>query len=321
MIKEPTLEQVQVVVKKLSPDFVVGSFNKAPEGNINWVYFINLIKPKITLVLKIAWRPERVDQEILKKEAFIIQLLNKRKIKLAPRLLAFDQSKKDLPYDYLIESFLPGQCLMNCFKTMPAGNLTQIIQNSARFIKQVQTATFNRITEFEPQRPEFKSFAEYVNHFTPRHARICLGTNKISKQLVKNAEAFILANAPLIKDKKFVLNYGDVSCRNFLVYHHKLSGALDFEASQTMVPEFDLVTFYHEFLWQCPEQWPVFLRAYAQHTALPSDFKQRLNIVMGYRSLRYLSIAIKHKIYTYLKGDIIRMEEVLNGRFIKTLDF
>lgn len=321
MIKEPTFRQIQKIVKKLSPNFCVRSIKKTVSGNMNWVYFVNLTKPKIKLVLKVVWRPEREEQKILEKEAYIIKLLNKHKVKLVPRLLAFDHSKKDTPFVYLLESFLPGRCLLDCFKTMPVKDLSEAVKQAAGFIRQVQRLKFNKITEFEAQRPEFKSFADYIKHSTPKHAQICLSLNKISKKLIKDAESFILKNTSLIKDKRFVLNYGDVSSRNFLIDHNKLSGAIDFEASQTMVPEFDLATFYHEFLWKCPEQWSVFLRAYAKNSHLPKDFKERLNLVMGYRSLRYLSIAVKNRIWLYLKSDIKRMEEVLDGRFKKILDF
>jgi len=61
------------------------------------------------------------------------------------------------------------------------------------------------------------------------------------------------------------------------------------------------------------------LREYVKLNKVPDNFPERLNIVMGYRSFRYLYIAIKNQIWQYFDNDVKRMEEVLDGRFLKTI--
>jgi len=55
------------------------------------------------------------------------------------------------------------------------------------------------------------------------------------------------------------------------------------------------------------------LREYVKLNKVPDNFPERLNIVMGYRSFRYLYIAIKNQIWQYFDNDVKRMEEVLDG--------
>jgi len=137
--------------------------------------------------------------------------------------------------------------------------------------------------------------------------------------LMKDSRDFVLKESKKIKDKEFVLNHSDVSSNNILIKNNKFVGIIDFESTQTMTPEFDLVTFYHEFLCHYPKLWQLLLKEYVKLNKVPKDFKERLNIIMAYRSLRYLYIAEKNKIYYYLKRDIIRMRETLDGTFLRTI--
>jgi len=321
MIKQPTIKQVQTIVSKIYPQAIVLNYKKAGLGNMNWVYIVDLINSPRRLILKIVWRKDREEDEILIKEAKIIKKLNQNRIQGIPELIDLNYVKKDVPFVYLLESYLKGLPLIDCYKKMKSAELKQMIKKVAMLITEIQKIKYKKISEFEKNRPEYKSFTSYIKNSALKHYKVCLASKKMDKSFVDDSYDFVLEESKKIKDKEFVLNHSDFSSHNILIYQNKFSGIIDFEDVQSMTPEFDLVTFYHEFLWKKPELWPLLLQEYVKANKVPKDFKERLNIVMGYRSFRYIYIAIKNKIFQYLKNDIIRMEEVLDGRFLKTIKY
>jgi len=123
MISQPNLEQVKKIVSKVYPKAQVLDFQKSVLGNINWVYFVKLKNPDKKIVLKIVWRKDREEDEILNKKAKIIKMLNDHKVKGVPELINFDYSKKEAPFVYLLESFLTGEPLIECYKKMKIEDL------------------------------------------------------------------------------------------------------------------------------------------------------------------------------------------------------
>jgi len=62
----------------------------------------------------------------------------------------------------------------------------------AKLITDIQKIKFDKITEFEKNRSEFISFADYVQGSTLKHHQVCLESNKISKQFVDDSLKFII---------------------------------------------------------------------------------------------------------------------------------
>jgi len=320
-IDQPTLLQIKKIIGLVFPKAQVTGFNRTSLGNVNWVYIIKLKNPVKKLVLKVVYRKDREEQGILAKEVEVISLLNEKKVKGVPKVIEFDCGKKTAPWVYMLESFLEGCPIIECHENYQEKDLESMIKSVARLISGFQKIKYRKITEFEKQRPEFKTFPDYARFYLDKYCRVCDSYGKMPKTLIGRARKFVDKESTKITNREFVLNHSDVSSHNILLKNKKFSGIVDFEATQTMVPEFDLVTFYHEFLWRYPRLWILLLREYVKLNRVPANFPERLNIIMGYRSLRYLYIAVKNQIYQYLPGDIKRMEEVLNGEFIKTINY
>ncbi|PIS42946.1 MAG: hypothetical protein COT24_00930 [Candidatus Kerfeldbacteria bacterium CG08_land_8_20_14_0_20_40_16] len=321
MIQKPKLVQIQKVVKNVFPKAKVINFKRTSLGNINWVYVVKVANPSKKIILKVVYRKDREEQEILAKENKIIGILNDKKIEGIPKVIDFNHSKKDVPWVYMIESYLDGYPIIERQASIKGRDFKGIIKKLAKIITGFHKIRYKKITEFEKLRPEFTSFPVYLEAYLEKYCLICNAYSKMPKQLIQDANEFLLRESPKIKDKQFVLNHCDASSHNILIKGNKFVGLVDFEAAQTMTPEFDLVTCYHEFLWRYPKLWQLLLKEYVKYNKIPKDFKERLNIVMGYRSLRYLYIAVKNKIFQYMEGDIQRMKEVLDGSFLKTIKF
>jgi len=317
-MQQPTIVDIQKLVAAHFPELTVNSFQRTSLGNINWVYFVETAQKR--LVVKVVYRKDREEQEILAKEAEIIQKLNQQNIKGVPKLYAFDPSQKLAPFIYLIEEYLPGEPFISQEKKLKQADLPPIIKEMAEYMTALQQIKLAKITEFEKTRPEFTSFKDYVEKFAPKYYQVAVESKKLDQKLCADSLDFIKEKAGKIQDTSFVLAHSDISSHNILLDdHNQMIGVIDYEAAQTLTPEYDLVTSYHEFLHRYPGMWNLLLQEYVKMNKIPPNFKERLNIIMGYRAWRYLYVAIKNQIWQYLPGDIKRMEEVLDGSFSKTI--
>jgi len=319
-MNKPTLADIRKIIHQALPDNIVLSFQQASLGNLNWVYFIDLEKPPHKVVAKIVYRPSRDQRQVMAKEVKIIKLLNQQKVAGVPQIIFYNNSKKIVPWTYLIESYIDGLPLIECSyfnEAIPE----KVILAMVRFITQIQTIKESKITEFEAGSPDYVSFSEYVQDRAPEYLKICQSSDRIPSQLVQDGYQLLTDQAKLINDQKFVLCHCDVSSHNVLIKDNQLAGIIDYEAAQTFLPEFDLVTSYHEFLNKYPAAWQLLLKEYRNKSLVPKNFAERMNIVMVYRSLRYLSRVVKYNLWNYLEGDIARMQEVVDGSFIKTIKY
>ena len=317
-MNEPTLSDIRKIIKQAIPDNIVISFQRASLGNLNWVYIIDLERVPHKIVAKVVYRPSRDQRQVMAKEVNIIKLLNQKQVVGVPQLITYDNSKKVVPWTYLLESHIDGSPIIER-TDLTEEKLTPIIKKVAKFITQIQAIKEPEITEFEPDSPDYASFSEYVQDKAPEYLKICQSSDRIPAQLVQDGYQLLIDQAIKIDDQEFVLSHSDISSHNVLIKDNQLAGIVDYEAVQTFPPEFDLVTSYHEFLNKYPAAWQLLLKEYSDNNSVPNNFPERLNILMLYRALRYLRCIVKYDLWNYLEGDIARMQEVVDGSFIKTI--
>lgn len=317
-MNEPTLTDIRKIIHQAFPHNIVLSFKRASLGNLNWVYIIDLEQLPYKAVAKVVYRPERDQRQVMAKEVDLIKRLNQKNVIGVPSLIAYDNSKQVVPWTYLVESFIDGTPIIEQ-ADLTETELRPVVKDIAKFISQIQTIKEPEITEFEKGASEYYSLADYVQDKAPEYLKLCQKTDKIPVQLVQDGYQLIIEGAKTINDKEFVLCHSDVSSHNVLIKNNKLAGIVDYEAVQTFTPEFDLVTAYHEFLNKYPTCWQLLLEDYIKQNSVPDNFPERMNIIMAYRALRYLSRVVKYDLWDYLEGDIARMQEVVDGTFIKSI--
>ena len=134
MIQKPKLVQIQKVVKNVFPKAKVINFKRTSLGNINWVYVVKVANPSKKIILKVVYRKDREEQEILAKENKIIGILNDKKIEGIPKVIDFNHSKKDVPWVYMIESYLDGYPIIERQASIKGRDFKGIIKKLAKII-------------------------------------------------------------------------------------------------------------------------------------------------------------------------------------------
>lgn len=204
------------------------------EGVSNPAYLIN---DKIVLRIKKDSRDFKFE-----KEKFLFGLLKKKTDLPVPTVIDLDNSKKIVPYAYILLEKLPGELLKKAFPKLSHNQKKKLAFELGLSLAKVHSIHFKNVGHFLPDKlVKDISWSKFVWGIYTDSLRSIKKGKLLDKDLIKRIELFIKQNKNLLDTKfKPSLIHSDYNEGNILVYNGKISGIFDMEWSYSGHTEFEL---------------------------------------------------------------------------------
>ena len=296
-----TKKQFKSVCKKLNSKLIRKSFLGRGAHNEN--FLLETDKGKFVLRIENNLHFKNIKREY--------RFLKKTEGEFGPKVFLFDDSKKIISKDYLVEEFLVG--------THPPKKVTDdFIQAMAKWYSQIHK---NKKKEL-PNLPEERNWVR-------RHAKSKKFLKKDVREdldvLCEKAREIFVSNRKLFLDRTASLNHGDPSREN-IFYENSGVRLIDWEFVGYDFPEADLVF----FVWSydlSDKQKNLFLKTYGYKRskkrfeimflthilAMISWYVERLGFVIEKKIDKNQSCSTEKEIYHEININIPRAKKVLRS--------
>ena len=298
-----TKKQVGEICKKLKVDLISFEFLGRGAHNVN--YIINTSQDRFVLRIAEGLQFDNLEEEY--------KFLKKTKGKLGPKVFLFDDSRKILKKDYLIEEFIEGEHPKKADKNY--------IKLMAKWYKKIHKIKIKRKMLALHKRLGVKKYKKF-------NCLLDIDIKSRLDELYINSIDLLKKNESLFKKIKYLsLNHGDPSRMN-VFYDKKSVRLIDWEMVHYNIPEADLVFFVWSYELN-KKQEKLFLNTYGYPKTKNARLKFNLRLlahIWGMVSWRLerLDLIFKKKIentghtsskedvYKENEEDIIRIKKILN---------
>jgi len=160
-----------------------------------------------------------------------------------PRVVSLDESRRLLPYDYMVVTRLPGSNLRESWQSFDAAQLSRLAWEAGRALARLHGIT---LAGFGPlhrlaDRP-FGTWHEYFHDYAGRYLARARERGVLDDDLHARLIAVLDRESPLLaRVTTGVLVHSDYHYENILQTGGTLSGLLDFEWALSGDPAFDFV--------------------------------------------------------------------------------
>ena len=219
-------------------------------GSINPTFLINN-----KYILRIDLGNSEYENK-LKKESILFNILPKFDIP-TPKLIAFDDSKTIINYDYLLMSYISGQNFKDNFQTELSKDLGDLV----RKINQVTANDLGNqeifgdidswVLKIKTNFRIYYSYLKKINFFSP----------EISQQIDRVSNDYCLLNS---WEGRGRLIHGDINPGNIIANNGHIVGIFDFEYAQIADPLGDLERLAINFQIKNDFNRELFLQGYCQ---------------------------------------------------------
>lgn len=161
-----------------------------------------------------------------------------------PHIVALDESRQVIPYDYLVMTRLPGVNLAESWRSLDPARVSSHAHEAGRWLARLHGTT---LTGFGPLRcladRPFRTWRDYFHDYVGRYMMQARERDLLDDRLSAHLVA-ALQNARDLLDGVTVgvLVHSDYHYENILQDAGMLSGLLDFEWALSGDPSFDFVT-------------------------------------------------------------------------------
>ena len=206
------------------------SVEPLPGGQINASYLVDRL-----YVLRINLRPEEHGK--LAREARVLAMLRDRVP--APETIAYDGSSQIVPYEYMIQTYLPGESLLVRWGQTGEEERAAILSQLATLLRRLHSL---RLSGFgDPSQPRQGETWAALHARRAAHALA-------SARAAENADPALLERAArvLARDSAALgigvpaLTHGDLHFGNIHVQNGLITGLLDFERAWAAAPDWEL---------------------------------------------------------------------------------
>ncbi|NPE06986.1 MAG: aminoglycoside phosphotransferase family protein [Asgard group archaeon] len=224
-----TESQVVEICKKYNYDFI--SFELLGIGAFNLNYLLKTKQDKFVL------RIENNDQFHFKKDEY--EILRSLNGKFGPKVYFFDDSKKIIPADYLIEEFI------DVGEHPPAVASDEFIETMGKWYRRLHLI---KIKKQDSTYDLVKAFNFNYNKYSENKEVLEKNDQEIIDKLLEKALKILKSNNNIFSRRKYLsLTQGDPT-RSNIFYSNKTVKLIDWEFAMYHYREYDLAFFVWSYL-------------------------------------------------------------------------
>lgn len=212
-----------------------------------------------------------------------------------PEVIALDQSKQLVPYEYLITSKLEGTSVIDSWNSLSAKEQERIAYEAGTYLALIHSYTFERFGKLRDlPNGGFTYWYDYCADYFHRYANQALAMNIIDPSLRDRMQAVLEKYRPLLDTvRKGYLLHSDYHFENILQRKGVVSGIIDFEWAYAGDADVDFVV--EDVCEQmCPGSTPHMYAGYA--SVRPLDAHHDLKMAF-YKLYMYLEFVVSSKQY------------------------
>lgn len=148
-----------------------------------------------------------------------------------PEVIALDQSKQLVPYEYLITSKLEGTSVIDSWNSLSAKEQERIAYEAGTYLALIHSYTLERFGKLRDlPNGGFTYWYDYCADYFHRYANQALAMNIIDPSLRDRMQAVLEKYRPLLDTvRKGYLLHSDYHFENILQRKGVVSGIIDFE--------------------------------------------------------------------------------------------
>jgi aminoglycoside phosphotransferase (APT) family kinase protein len=190
-----------------------------------------------------------------------------------------DQSKRIVPYDYLVTSKLPGSTVVDAWPNLTEQQRENIAYWSGKYLAMIHSHSctgFGKLRDLV--QGGFPGWFEYLHDYFRRYARQGLDLGAPDMSTVERVEVALAKYRPLLAGVRTAsLVHSDYHFENILTAGGKVSGIIDFEWAFAGDPALDFVV---EDKWDkmCPGSAPLLYKGYLSERDLNPDHGLKVGI-------------------------------------------
>ena len=297
-----SIKEVKLLLTQALPKRKISDVAPIIRGSTNLIFQANTNEGEI--ILKIAYREDRIKEGTLEKEAKILKQFERVNWEIPiPKILWHGRTKDGLPAH--IQTALKGTRIEDLLT--PEIDATKAAGTLGKFVAHMHGFTEKNINEFERGRKTFPNFRDFAEHRLNEWRPLCLTATHIPIRQIENAYDYIRKNLHFFTEKKWSYQHADISKENLLGEIRDntlfLTGLCDFENVQTGPIEYDIATTDDAIFLFYPYLESPFLKGYESVRAFPQNFEIRLKVVNLFRALRYIKRSVKYNEVHYYEHD------------------
>jgi aminoglycoside phosphotransferase (APT) family kinase protein len=206
-----------------------------------------------------------------------------------PQVVALDQSRELLPYEYLISTRLEGTPVIDSWSGLSVQERERIAYEAGRYLAVIHSHRFDRFGKLRDLASGgFACWHDYSADYFHRYARQALDLGNIDTSLRDRMQAILERYRPLWDAvTKGSLVHSDYHFENILQHNGAVSGIIDFEWAYSGDPTIDLVA---EDLWEqmCPGSKPFVYAGYTGLRQLDPNHDLKMALYKLYTYLEFL---------------------------------
>lgn len=209
-----------------------------------------------------------------------------------PSVVALDQSRRIVPYDFMILTRLPGSNLAEQWRELTASQTDDVVWEAGRCLARlhaVRLPAFGKLREQDA--PRFHTWPDYFDDYARRYLNEAARYGLLEEPLRTRLEdALHGARHVLARVTQGMLVHSDYHYENILHEGGRLSGILDFEWALSGDPSYDFINDDVREL-QIPGSEAAFREGYRSIRPLDAGHDRRVAI---YRLFLRLETAVMH---------------------------
>lgn len=242
-------------------------------------------------VLRINSRKSNIHH--LKKEVLVMKWLKEINISI-PNVYVLDETKKIIPYEYIIMSKIDGREVNADWNNLNKEQKHNISFQAGKYLAEIHKIKFKKFGDLKGNSlGEYSLWCDYLSKQFDEKIKDCLKNRIINKKTAKKIKSIFTKYESIFKSvKNPVLIHNDYHFRNILYKEEHISGILDFELAIAGDSEFDMKNMQDQFrrLNDCKED---FMKGYLSKSKLSKDYelKSRLYKIL---TLLELNVVAKH---------------------------
>ena len=198
-----------------------------------------------------------------------------------PTVVALDESRRSVPYDYIIATRLPGVNVAESRAELTPAQREALAWAAGQSLAQLHTVTFDRFGKLhDPAHPPFATWPAYFRDYAGRYMAPAAHYGLVDAGTLGRLRAVLERTHDLLaRVERGVLVHSDFHYENLLQDGGRLTGILDFEWALSGDPTVDFMAAATREA-QLPGSEAIFLAGYHSMRPLDADHDRRLAVYL-----------------------------------------
>jgi aminoglycoside phosphotransferase (APT) family kinase protein len=254
-------------------------------GVVNACYLVN-----DDLIVRLNVRDPHFPK--LRNEAEAYRIIRETSVPV-PEVITLDESRRIVPYDYLITTRLPGRNVYESRHLLDEHQTRELAWEAGKFLADLHEIEFNgwgKLSEIEAD--PFPNWPAYFFYYVKRYLRPAHRHNMLSVVTLSQLELIIdRYGGALFQVDRAVLVHSDYHYENILQVDGRITGIVDFEWCYAGDPSADFVP-SNDREDMLPGSEDSFLEGYINTRSLPEGQEQRIAL---YRLFLELEMVVTYQ--------------------------